>query len=443
MKLTKYNKYKPSGNEWLGDIPLNWDIQRLKDITNLKFSNVDKKTKEGHKEVLLCNYVDVYKNDFIKEGLDFMISTASETEIRRFTLKSGDVIATKDSESFNDIAKPAIVKSVAKNLICGYHLALIRTKENKLNPVYLFRLFQSLNYNHWFTISAKGITRVGLSITSFNDSKTPIPSLSEQATIATFLDHHIATFDKKTSLLEKKIQYYQELRKSLINETVCRGLNKNAKLKDSGIEWIGKIPEHWEVKRLKDIGKGIIGLTYNPTDMVDNEKQGLLVLRSSNIQNGKLELSDNVYINMKIPKLLITRIGDILICSRNGSKALIGKNICIDEISVGKTFGAFMTIFRTKQYRFVSYFFNSQFFDSQSGAFMTSTINQLTNNTLSNMFIALPSSLSEQTTIAKFLDEKTQKIDKIINNIKNQIEKLKELRKTLINDVVTGKIKVV
>jgi len=109
--------------------------------------------------------------------------------------------------------------------------------------------------------------------------------------------------------------------------------------KDSGVEWLGEVPKHWDVIRLKDVGKSIIGLTYSPDEVLDGTG-GTLVLRSSNIQEGKLSLLNNVYVNKNISSKLTLKKGDILICSRNGSRNLIGKNICIDSQSEGQTFGS-------------------------------------------------------------------------------------------------------
>jgi type I restriction enzyme S subunit len=209
-----------------------------------------------------------------------------------------------------------------------------------------------------------------------------------------------------------------------------------SKYKSSGVEWIGDIPEHWVVKRLKFIGDAIGGLTYSPNDIVDNEYDGKLVLRSSNIQNGKLSLEDNVYVNTSIPNKIVLRKGDILICSRNGSKHLIGKNILIDEQMEGNTFGAFMMIFRSNQYNFLYQYFNSAIFTSQSGLFLTATINQLTSNTINNFIIALPP-LPEQTAIANFLDRKTAELDTLIANKQRLIQLLKEERTAIINHAIT------
>ncbi len=214
-------------------------------------------------------------------------------------------------------------------------------------------------------------------------------------------------------------------------------MKKYDNYKDSGIEWIGEIPTHWEINRLKFIGDAIGGLTYSPDDIVENESEGKLVLRSSNIQNGKLSLDDNVYVNKQIPEKLKVRKGDILICSRNGSQHLIGKNICIDERTEGNTFGAFMMIFRSNNFRFLNHFFNSPIFTSQSGLFLTSTINQLTSTTLNNFYLAIPNSIEEQTTISNYLDQKTSEIDALVSKKERLIELLEEERTAIINHAVT------
>ena len=213
-------------------------------------------------------------------------------------------------------------------------------------------------------------------------------------------------------------------------------MSRYKKYKESGHVGIGEVPVHWHVKRMKHLGDAIIGLTYNPNDVIENE-EGILVLRSSNIQEGFISFDDCVYVNKEINPTLITRKGDILICARNGSAHLVGKNICIDEKSSGLTFGAFMVVFRGKYWRYLSYFFNSPIFTSQTGMFSTTTINQLTSQTLNNLRIAYPTDGEEQNVICDYLDIQTQKIDQLITNKKAQAEKLKELRQIEINKAVT------
>ena len=214
------NHNAPSRPSRLGSIPAHWQEMRLKDVAEFRFSNVDKKEKEGETDVLLCNYVDVYKNDFIVASLPFMPSTADEADIKRFSLRKNDLIITKDSESHEDIAVPALVTEDLQNVVCGYHLALIRTKSAKMMPAYLFYLFKSIRFNHGFAVQAKGITRVGLSINALSDAPTLLPPPQEQAEIIAFLDQKTQKIDSIVANLKAQIETLKVLRKTLINEVV-------------------------------------------------------------------------------------------------------------------------------------------------------------------------------------------------------------------------------
>lgn len=206
--------------------------------------------------------------------------------------------------------------------------------------------------------------------------------------------------------------------------------------KESGIEWIGEIPGHWDSTKLKFLGESIIGIIYSPDDVV-NEGEGILVLRSSNIQNGKLAFKDNVFVNKSVQEKHLTKEGDILVCARNGSAHLVGKSAFISKEYAGLTFGAFMSIVRSDLAKFLFYFFNSQIFKAQTGLFSTSTINQLTSDTLNNMFISIPSEKKEQTAIANYLDRKTAEIDALIADKKRLLELYEEEKTAIINQSVT------
>ncbi len=130
-RFKAYPEYKISGIEWLGEIPAHWEAECLKVIASVTLSNVDKKSQEEHEQVRLCNYVDVYKNDRVTSDMDFMVATATAEQIRRFSLRMGDVLITKDSESWDDIAVPAVVAENMEDVVCGYHLALIRPVASK------------------------------------------------------------------------------------------------------------------------------------------------------------------------------------------------------------------------------------------------------------------------------------------------------------------------
>ncbi len=213
-------------------------------------------------------------------------------------------------------------------------------------------------------------------------------------------------------------------------------ISKEMKYKKTGIPYCPQIPESWSVKRLKFVGKSIIGITYNPTQVTDAEN-GTLVLRSSNVQNGALSFEDNVYVNTEVSEKHLSKEGDILICARNGSAHLVGKCAYIPKEYEGLTFGAFMLMFRSELGKFMYYVFNSNLFKSQTGLYKTSTINQLTSDTINNLFVALPATRDEQLAIAKYLDIKTTQIDNIIERKQKLIEYLKEQRTVIINQAVT------
>ena len=212
-------------------------------------------------------------------------------------------------------------------------------------------------------------------------------------------------------------------------------------MKPSGIEWLGDVPEHWELKRLKYLGEAITGLTYSPADIVDDDSTGTLVFRSSNVQGGVITYDDNVYVSAIIPTELVTQVGDILICSRNGSRALIGKNATIDDKSAGATFGAFMTVFRSQHSAYLSCILNSPLFEFQAGAFMTSTINQLTIGVLNNFEVPFPPK-KERADIAAFLAIESAKFNTLATEAQRAIDLLQERRTALISAAVTGQIDV-
>lgn len=207
-------------------------------------------------------------------------------------------------------------------------------------------------------------------------------------------------------------------------------------IKPSGIDWIGDIPESWDVLRIKDIGTYRNGLTYAPEDIAEADN-GTLVLRSSNIQNGKISYDDNVYVKCSVSPELMVKKGDIIICSRNGSRELIGKNAIIENSGVACSFGAFMMVYRCSCPRYMYYILNSEVFSYYLGTFLTSTINQLTGNNFGNMKIVFCKDRNEQRKIVDFLDKECAQIDSIAADLEKQIELLQQYKKSLITETVT------
>ncbi|EFB7642321.1 restriction endonuclease subunit S [Escherichia coli] len=266
----------------------------------------------------------------------------------------------------------------------------------------------------------------------------PLPSNQEQLRITTFLDHETAKIDNLIEKQQQFIELLKEKRQAVISHAVTKGLNPDVPMKDSGVEWLGKIPIHWEMKKLAYLGSARNGLTYSPESITDNES-GILVLRSSNIQNSCLSFDDNVYVKAIIPEQFLVKENDLLICSRNGSRNLIGKNALINKKAEGMAFGAFMAIFRSNINKYLFWVLNSTLFDYQSGSFLTSTINQLTIGNLNSMEVPVPPS-KEQKDIESHLSKKNYDFIELISNVHSSISLLQERRTALISAAVTGKI---
>jgi len=171
IRNEKTHKFKDS---LLGRIPEEWKVVKLKDVADIRLSNVDKKTDLKGKIIQLCNYLEVYQNDYIIKGMNFMHASATNNEIKKFKISKGDVIITKDSEEYNDIAKPAYVRDEIENLICGYHLALIKPLNN-INGLFLSKVLSFRNVNIYFQQRANGITRFGLTKETITGAIIPLP----------------------------------------------------------------------------------------------------------------------------------------------------------------------------------------------------------------------------------------------------------------------------
>ena len=220
--------------------------------------------------------------------------------------------------------------------------AVVAAIKAESDVTWLGELLRSMNLNQY----SQSAAQPGLAVDVIANLEIPVPPPREQAAIAHYLDRETTQLDALVGAKERGLGLLAEKRRALITCAVTRGLNPRAPLRDSGISWLGEIPAHWELKRLKHIGRSIIGLTFDPADTV-TDGSGVLVLRASNVKDQQIVLDDNLFVLMDIPETLRTREGDILICSRSGSRALIGKNALIDETSSGLTFGAFMTVFRS------------------------------------------------------------------------------------------------
>ena len=173
-----------------------WPRVALVNIVDLRLSSVDKKTRPGEERVSLCNYTNVYNNNFIRADIDFMKATASEREIQKCRLEVDDVVITKDSEKHDDIGVPALISEDIANLVCGYHLAILRPLSPVLDGGYLFYALGTYEAKRQFQSYANGITRFGLRRNDIGLVKIPFPPLAEQRKIAAILSSVDATIEK-------------------------------------------------------------------------------------------------------------------------------------------------------------------------------------------------------------------------------------------------------
>lgn len=189
---------------WTRYVPQGWKICRLDVVADVFFSNVDKHSIESETPVLLCNYVDVYKNERITKAVNFMEATAEPREIEKFQIRLGDVLVTKDSEEADDIAIPALVVEELPGVICGYHLALIRPRSKLITGDFLAWLHRSKQFRAQYEAKAVGVTRFGLSQYAFRSALIPIPPIKEQVLINNYLDQSCSAIDSIAAIVKGK-----------------------------------------------------------------------------------------------------------------------------------------------------------------------------------------------------------------------------------------------
>nr|WP_301434160.1 restriction endonuclease subunit S [Acinetobacter baumannii] len=293
----------------------------------------------------------------------------------------------------------------------GY--AQIRTK---LNSKYIYYVLHSKKFLDEVINRCTGTSYPAINSSELSSIEVAFPSIREQTKIASFL----SAVDEKISQLTQKHALLSQYKQGMMQKLFSQQIRFKA---DDGSEF-----GEWEDKKLGEVGENIIGLTYSPTD-VTNDGTGILVLRSSNIKEGRLDKSDQVRVNKKIKDKIIVQPNDILICTRNGSQRLIGKSVIINDDEV-MTFGAFMSVYRSKYNRFIAYLMQTPWFFEQVQMNLGARINQITTGTLNEFTFDFPC-LEEQTKIANFLSAIDQKIEVVAQ----QIEQAKTWEKGLLQQM--------
>ncbi|WP_052761085.1 restriction endonuclease subunit S [Sedimenticola thiotaurini] len=444
MRYPAYPEYKESGVQWLGRVPGHWGVKSARFDYAIQLG----KMLQPEASSLSDQETPYLKAQHVQwesvRTTDSPTMWASQSDRNKYGVCDGDLLVCEGG----DVGRAGIVRNPPDATIIQNALHRVRSRNADLR--YLMFVLEHAASQNWFEILCNRSTIAHFTGEKFGALQVPAPPLPEQTAIADFLDRETGRIDTLVAKKRRLVALLKEKRTALISRIVTRGLPQDAarefglephtRFKDSGIEWLGQVPEGWDLKKVKYVAKVIIGITYSPDDVVD-ESEGILVLRASNVQNGKLSFNDNVYVEKKIKDSDRVKQGDILICSRNGSAHLVGKCAYITAEHSGYTFGAFMSVVRSDYGLYLYQFFNSDIFKAQSGLFNTSTINQLTSSTLENMVVAFPPK-KEQTAIATYLDRETAKIDKLVEKVEAAIARLQEYRIALITAAVTGKIDV-
>ncbi|KOY62508.1 hypothetical protein AM629_08005 [Photorhabdus heterorhabditis] len=440
-----YPEYKDSGVEWLGKVPQTWHICNLKHFANITPSNVDKKSLPNQKNIQLCNYTDVYYNDFISNKVQFMAATASDEQIKRFTLRAGDTLITKDSETADDIAIAAYVPETLENVLCGYHLAIVRPKISHSGS-FIKWLFDSIYTKSSVAIQANGLTRVGLSQYALDNLVFALPSTQEKIAISTFLDHETKKIDQLITKQKQLIELLKEKRQAVISHAVTKGLNPNVKMKNSGIEWLGEMPEHWVVKRAKTLFSFITSGSRGWAEFYSDD--GNIFFRIANLTRDTIEPKfesiqcvsppngsegeRSKIIKNDILISITADLGSVCVANSQIENAYVSQHVSLcrpkKEIRKNARWLGYVILSNASKEQFI-------------GAGYGGTKVQLSLEDIRELQLAYPP-YREQQQIYKFLDYELDRFEKLTSHAENMITLLKERRSALISAAVTGKIDV-
>jgi len=422
--------------------PKEWTEVPLSSVADVRFSGVDKLSRPSEEPVRLCNYVDVYNNDYITPDLEFMRASATSSEIVRFGLKLGDVIVTKDSETPDDIGVPTIVDYTAPDLVCGYHLALIRPNAGEVDPTFLGKQLAHHRHARRFGQLANGLTRYGLPTSAVSDAPIWRPKLlSEQQEIGRIL----RLVDKAIAKTEAVISKLHLVRTGLIHDLLTRGLDKDGQLRDPVAHpkqfqnsALGYIPCEWKVKDCQRLCREIVvGIVVKPTQYY--VEQGVPALRSANIRENGITLTDLVFIspesNEQLRKSML-HTGDVVTVRTGypGTTCVVPSDLeganCIDLI-ISRPNGEIVP-------KFLAIWVNSPFGKDQVLRVQGGLAQQHFNvGEMKNLLVATPEA-DEQAAIV----DRIESVDSEIAAENIELGKLVVLKSGLMNDLLTGHVRV-
>ena len=424
--MQRYDSYKDSGIQWLGEIPSHWEMQRTKYI----WRETDTRSENGSEQLLSVSQYDGVresKSDSRSESLiGYKLVKQSELVINIMLAWLGGLGVSK----YEGLVSPAY---------CVYKLI------SKQNPYFLHYLYRTPMYLSEFARRSSGIvpSRWRMYSDDFGEVLTLLPPLPEQQAIASYLDTATAKIDEAIAQQQKMIDLLNERKQIIINNAVTKGLNPNAKMKPSGIDWIGNIPEHWEVKKLKHVTSKI-GSGSTPRGGAEvYQDSGVMFLRSQNIYNDGLRLDDVAHIVDGVhQKMKGTQVkcGDILYNITGGS---IGRCCCYN-IENEANVNQHVSIVRPLGINAKYLMFNLQSDNAQRQ--LRETLKGGNREGLAaatfKEFLILTCPQEEQIQIVSHIEKMFVDIDLAISNATKQITLLQERKQIIINDVVTGKVKV-
>lgn len=431
---------KPSGIDWIGDIPLSWNIKRIKYLAQLK-------GRIGWQGLTSDEYTEI--GPFLITGIDFKsgeinwescvhITEQRWAEAPEIHIKNGDLLITKDGT----VGKVAIVKNLQGKASLNSGVLLIKTS-NKYSKKFLYWVLLSEEFWTWFKLKNAGnSTIVHLYQNDFAEFCYTFPNIKEQQAIADFLDKECAQIDSIAADLEKQIELLQKYKKSLITETVTKGLDKSAPMKDSVVDWIGDIPKHWKIRPIKyhvTFHNGDRGENYPSKNELLSE--GIPFINAGHLENDGLNMdymdyvSEEKYRSMGGVKLTFN---DILYCLRGS----VGKNaiVNINNGTVASSLVAIRSVTISANYLY--YCLNSYLEEIQRHLWDNGTAQpNLSVDNLKKYKICIPP-FNEQENIIAFLDKKCLLLNELITEKQKQLETIQQHKKSLIYEYVTGKKRV-
>ncbi|WP_067623231.1 restriction endonuclease subunit S [Alicyclobacillus acidiphilus] len=434
----RYERYKDSGVEWIGEIPLGWDLEKIKYVTRCNIQTLG----EGTDDDFCFQYIDissVTSDGQINLG-DEMAFEDAPSRARRVVRENDTIVSTVRTY----LKAVAFIPEHTNNWIASTGFAVITPQ--RIYPKFLYYVLRNEGFISEVSANSFGVSYPAITSEQLIRLKIAYPvQINEQVEIANFLDQKTAEIDSLIADKEKLIALLEEQRQAIITETMTRGLNPDVRLKASGVEWIREIPQHWKTKKLKYVTHQIIDGTHSTPDY---QYDGIPFLRVTDITGARdreIDLENVKFISEEEHKQLIRRChpqkGDLLV-SKNGT---IGIPKVVDW---DFEFSIFVSLCLLKLNRkvitpdFGRYFFESSLVDEQIAyGGKKSTITNLHLDKIKEFVVFLPP-IDEQQEIVEYLRGKMEEFNDILQSVNRQIELLKEFRQSLIFEAVTGKIDV-